>query len=117
LFGDGDPAATFTVDDKVAGLGRYDAALASGPHAVRVTEPDKADYKAAVDLRDGETRTLQVALEEEHHKGALWPWIVGGAVLVVGAAVGGYFLLKPSDTTTPVPPGKFGGLTFAAWRL
>jgi len=111
-----DEGATVIVDDKVGGAGRFDGQLEPGLHQVRVTEPGKMTYKVDVDLRDGETRTVQVTLENEKHGASPWPWIVGGAVVAAGAAVGGYFLLQPSDTVTPVPAGKLGGVTFAAWR-
>ena len=61
-------------------------------------------------------RALCRSLSESEHRAALWPWIVGGAVLAAGAAVGGYFLLKPSDTVTPVTPGSFAGATFSSWE-
>ncbi len=110
-----DDASTVFIDDKVVGKGRFEGQLSPGPHDVGVTESGKRPYRAEVDLRAGETRTLQVTLESEH-RAALWPWIVGGAVLAAGAVVGGYFLLKPSDTVTPVPPGSFAGATFSSWR-
>jgi len=111
-----DEGATVTVDDRVGSQGRFDGKLEPGVHQVQVTEPGKMTYKVDVDLRDGETRTLQVTLESEKHGGSPWPWIIGGAVVAAGAAVAGYFLLQPSDTVVPVPTGKLGGVTFAAWR-
>ena len=107
--------ATVTVDDKVAGQGRFDGQLAVGAHEVRVTEPGKIPYAAQIDLHEGETRTVEVTLEEEHRR-AIWPWIVGGAVVAAGAVVGGYLLFKPSDTVGAVPPGKFGTVSLASWR-
>jgi len=38
----------------------------------------------------------------------VWPWVVGGVVVAAGAAVGGYFLFRPHDQTSPVPNGTFG---------
>jgi hypothetical protein len=108
-------ASTVTVDGTVAGMGRYDAKLPPGIHEVRVTEPGKTLYKASVDLHDGETRTIEATLENEQ-RGALWPWLVGGAVLVTaGAVVGGYFLFRPQDQTAPPPTGKLGSVTFATF--
>jgi hypothetical protein len=79
-----------------------------------VTEPGKVSFQSDVELRDGETRTVEVSLQDEKHGGAVWPWIVGGAVVVAGGVVGGYFLFKPSDTTTPPPVGKLGGVTLSS---
>ena len=107
--------ATVSIDGQVVGRGRFDGHPPPGSHAVSITETGMQPYKAEVELRDGETRTLQVTLEPEHHA-PVWPWIVGGAALAVGAVVGGYFLFKPSDTVTPVPPGQIATATFTAWR-
>lgn len=111
-----DADANVQVDGKDAGKGRYMASLPAGSHDVTVTETGKKPYAVTIALRDGETRSMQVTLEDESHGGPAWPWIVGGAVLVAaGAAVGGYFLLKPSDTTTAAPVGSFGDVKLNAW--
>jgi len=110
-----DAAATIVVDGRSMAQGRFDGSLDPGPHHLSVTEQGKQPYGADVDLRDGETRTLQVSLEDEKHGGSAWPWILGGVAVAAGAAVGGYFLLKPQTQTAPVPPGTFGGVQFASW--
>jgi PEGA domain len=107
-----DEGATVIVDDKVAGKGHFEGQLAPGAHEIRVTESGKAPYTATVDLREGETRTLEVSLQSAEHHAPIWPWIVGGVVVAAGAAVGGYFLLKPSDTTGPAPEGALGHVSF-----
>jgi hypothetical protein len=114
VIADGD--ATVVIDGKDAGKGRFDGAVAAGSHDVSVTEPGKKPYASQVVLRDGETRSMQVTLEDVSHGGSALPYILGGAaVLVAGAAVGGYFLFKPSDTTTPAPTGTFGNLKLTSW--
>jgi hypothetical protein len=102
-----DAQAAISIDGKPVGKGRFDGPEAPGPHEVSVTETGMRPYRAEVDLRDGETRTLDIALEPAHGS-ALWPWIAGGAALVAGAAVGGYFLLKPHDQNGPAPSGQLG---------
>jgi hypothetical protein len=113
------PGATVIIDGSMMGQGgRFDGAVASGAHDVSVTAQGKRPYKAQVELRDGETRTLQVTLEDEEQRsgGSAWPWVIGGAVVAAGAAVGGYFLLKPGDTTTPVPAGKLTTVNLMVFR-
>jgi hypothetical protein len=110
-----DPEATVSVDGKLVGKGRFEGVQASGPHVVAVTATGMRPYKAEIELREGERRTLEVTLEAEHPT-VIWPWIVGGAALAAGAAVGGYLLLKPSDTTTPIPAGSFASVQFSSWR-
>jgi len=113
-----DDDATVVLDDTVAGKGRFDGQVTAGAHDLQVTEPGKVTFKTQVDLQDGETRQVQVTLESEKAGGrAVWPWIVGGAVVVAGAAVGGYFLLKPQDTQgAAAPTGTLGFVHLVAWR-
>jgi hypothetical protein len=110
-----DAEAIVAIDGKTAARGRFDGAVTSGVHAVLVTEPGMVAYKADVELKDGETRSVIVTLESEKHGGALWPWIAGGAAVVAGAVVGGYFLFK-TQPAAATPPGQLGSLTLAAWR-
>jgi len=110
-----DAQATIVIDNATTSKGRFDGQVSPGAHDVRVTELGKTPYKADIDVRDGETRTLQVTLSDEAKK-AIWGWIIGGAVVATGAVVGGYFLLKPKDEKIPVPPGDFGNVPFASLR-
>ncbi|MGO9835014.1 MAG: hypothetical protein ACLP1X_12435 [Polyangiaceae bacterium] len=108
-------AATIAIDGQVVATGRLDASEAPGPHELLVTGSGMRPYKAEIDLRDGETRTLEVSLEAEHHT-MLWPWIAGGAAVVAGAIVGGYFLFKSSPGAPANPPDQLGSATVAAFR-
>ena len=107
--------ATIVIDGQVTALGRFDGPLPAGPHQVRVTEPGKLPYEAEADLRDGETRTMQVSLESEKHGRPVWPWIVGGAVVAAGAAVGGYFLFRSQPAAPATPPDQLGQLQLSSW--
>ncbi len=111
-----DDDATVAIDDKAAARGRFDGQLPAGPHDVEVTEAGKVTYRAQVDLREGETRSMSVTLEDEKRGGPLWPWIAGGVVVAAGAVVGGYFLLKPQDQTSGVPSGKTASLQLSLSR-
>ena len=106
-----DSDATVSIDGQVVGKARFDGPLAPGIHGVSVTEVDRLPYGAQIELRDGETRTMQVTLEREHHA-SLLPWLLGGAAVAAGAVVGGYFLFKSSDPGPGLAPGKFGTVTF-----
>jgi hypothetical protein len=112
-----EPGSTIVIDGKTASQDRFDGSLSAGTHEVEVTADGKAPYQADVELRDQETRTLQVSLSST--RGApLWPWIAGGAALVAGAVVGGYFLFQTHDQVSPVPVGanNIGQVQFSAWR-
>lgn len=93
-----DDQAIVVIDGKEAARGRFDGPLSPGVHQVNVSEAGKVAYNAQVDLRDGETRTVEVTLQNEKHGGPLWPWIAGGVAVATGAAVGGYFLFKSSGS-------------------
>jgi hypothetical protein len=45
-------------------------------------------------------------------RAVVWPWVVGGAVALAAAAVGGYFLFRPHDSTSPNPTGEFAVVQF-----
>ena len=102
-----DAAGAIAGDGVVVGTGRWEGALAAGPHTVRVSATGKKTHEASVDVAAKEARTLQISLEDEA-KMPLWPWIVGGAAVVGGAVVGGYFLFKPKEEPGQVPVGKLG---------
>jgi hypothetical protein len=106
--------AIVSIDKKQVGTDRFEGSLAPGTHEIQVTAPGKKPYVSLLELRDGESRTLQVTLASEARSAPIWPWIVGGAAIAAGAAVGGYFLLRPHDERAPVPPGSLGtvDLTF-----
>jgi hypothetical protein len=111
----GADAATISIDGHVVATGRLDTSLAPGPHELLVTGAGMRPYRAEIDLRDGETRTLEVSLEAEHRT-AVWPWIAGGVVVVAGAVVGGYFLFKSSPAAPAAPPDPLGSLQLASFR-
>ncbi len=102
-----DPLGHVIIDQREVARGRYDGALPAGRHDVRVIAPGKAAYDARVELREGEKRTLLVTLADEP-RAALWPWIVGGAVLAAGAVVGGYFIFQAHEESPSVPPATLG---------
>jgi hypothetical protein len=99
-----DSAATIIVDKKEVGIGRYEGTLPAGTHEVLVRGPGKKPYESLVDLRSGETRSLQVTLLNESRGLGIWPWVVGGAMVAAGASVGAYFLFRPKDQRGPLPP-------------
>jgi len=94
------------IDGKVLASQRWEGPLAVGEHSIRVTATDKKPYESHVQLLPGSARSLQITLEDDSHGSTTWFWLAGGAVVVAGAAVGGYFLLKPQESSGTHPDGK-----------
>lgn len=117
------PGGAIRVDGVERGQESWSGQLEAGTHAVRVTAPGRRAYAASVDLTAGATRTLDVTLEAlPAASGAWWPWLVGAGAVVVGAGVGGYFLLRADPAPASRPSGTLApgqvrlplrGLTFA----
>jgi hypothetical protein len=109
--------STIVIDGKPTGEDRFDGNLPAGPHQVRVSAEGKEPFRTDVEIREHETRTLQVSLANAQ-SGQAWPWVVGGAAVVVAAVVGGYFLFQTHDMVTAVPvgPNNIGQLQLSAWR-
>lgn len=102
------PGQEIFLDGTRMGLGIWSGKLTSGGHTLRVSAPEMRTYQTEILLRDNETRTIDVTLEREAKpsKGVpAWVWVSGGALLVAGAVVGGYFLFRPDDKQPDVPVG------------
>jgi len=113
----GGAESTIVIDEKTIAKGQFDRQVSTGTHNVRVTAVGKLPYESNVDVRDHEIRTLEVTLRPGNtgHGGRpMWPWIVGGTVLVAGGAAAAYFLLQPHDTTSPIGPGSLGRITLSS---
>jgi len=101
------PGDTIVVDGTVVGSERWDGNVKPGRHTVKITALKKKTYEAAFDMQTRGNKTIQTSLQDDSNRGSIWPWVVGGAVLVAGASVGGYFIFKQDDK-----PGTYtqGGL-------
>jgi hypothetical protein len=95
------------LDGKVVGSGEWRDSVPAGTHVVRVSNPGKRPYINELRLEVGMSRSLDVVLQDEGGSKPLWPWIAGGAAILVGVGIGGYLLLKP-DETSPGPSGALG---------
>lgn len=102
------PGQEIFLDGTRMGVGTWSGKLASGGHTLRVSAPEMRTHQTEIFLRDNESRTIDVTLERESKpsKGVpTWVWVSGGALLVAGAVVGGYFLFRPEDKQADVPVG------------
>ena len=97
------------IDGKVLCTARWDGRLAPGKHLVQVTAPNRVPYRVELELLPKQIRSLDVTLSPEKSS-AIWPWIAGGAAVVLGAGVGGYFLLRGEDAAGSSPQGKLGAV-------
>jgi hypothetical protein len=111
------PNDILSLDGKVIGKEHWEGSLQSGGHTLKVTAQGMLPYQSEVVIQDEKARRVDVTLTpvpRDATKTVLW--IVGGAALAAGAAVGGFFLFKP-QTAQPavgtISPGtvalSFGG--------
>lgn len=109
-----DPGNVIHVDGKVVGTTEWQGTLPSGAHNVHVTADGFRPYRSDTVVQDNQTTTLRITLQEESRAlGAMspedskndymWAWIAGGAVVVSGLAIGGYYLFRPEDSGPPAP--------------
>lgn len=112
------PNDFISIDGKPMGKGSWEGWLPSGGHSLQVTADGMQSYQSEVLIQDDQVRRIDVSLNPLAKSGATQTvlWIVGGAAVAAGAAVGGYFLFKPSQpqpvegTINPhVIPLSFGG--------
>ena len=101
-----EPADVIQVDGKAVGTGLWEGTLGSGAHSVFVSARGKLAYRTDVVVADSQVNSLHVSLQEEPKQNLVveksglpaWVWAAGGAILV-GGAVGTFFLLKPNGAT------------------
>jgi hypothetical protein len=101
-----EPDATIALDGTVVARERFDGTVAPGTHALQVLAPGKTAYQSEVELREGETRTMEVTLKA---RPTVWPWVLGAAVTAAGLGVGAYFLFRPQPESRPAPAVALGG--------
>ena len=90
-----------SLDGKAVGRERWDGSVSSGGHTLKVSAPGMAAYQSEVVIADEKLRRVDVTLSPAARTDTTRTvlWIVGGAVLAGGAAVGGYFLFKPQSVS------------------
>lgn len=106
------PKDLIAIDGKAVGQGRWEGSLASGGHTLRVTAPGMAAYQSELVVQDDKTRRIEVTLNPlpRPAETSSWVWITSGAVIAVGAIIGGAVLFKPTE----VPPAQGTLGTFPA---
>ena len=97
-----------SLDNKVIGRGKWEGAVPSGGHTLKVSAAGMAAYQSEVVIQDNQTRRVDVTLNPlATDSTSTILWIAGGAAVLAGAAIGGALLFQPP--TTPPVDGNFGG--------
>jgi len=97
-----------SLDGKVIGRGKWEGAVPSGGHTLKVSSPGMANYQSEVVIQDNQTRRVDITLNPvATDSTSTILWIAGGAAVLAGAAVGGALLFQPSKN--PPIDGNFGG--------
>jgi hypothetical protein len=93
------PGNAVSLDGRPISIGSGQARVAPGSHALAVTADGMAPFHADLSLREGETRTVDVTLNEDRRaKVPVWLWVAGGAVVGVAVIVAGASVFHSSDT-------------------
>lgn len=95
------PKDVIALDGKVLASGRYQGSVPSGGHTLRVTGPGMRPTEREVVIEDHKTRELQITLEPAAKSSMPYVLAATGVAVLGGLVVGGYFLFKPKETTTP----------------
>lgn len=98
------------VDGVRLGSAPAETSLARGRHRVRVEHPDYRSAETTVELRSGESRTIDVALEKRPGLTSKWWFWTGAAALAVaGAGVAVALLTERSPSRGDIAPGVVSG--------
>lgn len=107
LIVDAEPGSSIVVDRREVAADRFEGALSAGVHEIQVTARGKKPFSTHVVLGREETRRMRVNLEDSAHV-PVWAWWVGGAAIVAGGAVAGYFIFRPHDDGASQLNGTLG---------
>lgn len=81
------------VDGRGVGPQNWSGTLPVGKHRIDVSAPGKKDFRAEIEVLDGDQRTVVATLEEDDRGVPVWALVLGGAVVAAGATIGTYFAL------------------------
>jgi hypothetical protein len=89
-------SAAIHLDGVLVGTGSWQGAVTAGRHTLLVTASGMSDRTTDVSIAEGQSRSVDIALERESG-GSAALWWIGGGLLAAGLGVGGYFLLHSSS--------------------
>ncbi len=115
-----DATSRIFIDNTLRGSGTWAGALSPGTHSVRVERAGSKGYATTVEVRAGETRSLDVTLPEDNRV-PTWVWVTGGVLAAAGAGVAIGFAAAPTQyrgsTVGTLPPRVVpAGFTFGGRR-
>ena len=103
------------IDGRVVGESSWEGVLRSGGHHLTVKKAGFLDYSSELVVTDGQSRTLQIDLNQDSGRGVFF-WAAGSVLVATGAVIAGVFLFRPRDPQPVV--GTFDpGVVSTGWRV
>jgi len=103
------------IDGRLVGESSWEGVLPSGGHLLTVKKPGFLDYSSDLVVTDGQSRVVQIGLNEDRGRGVVF-WATGSVLVVTGAVIAGVFLFRPRDPQPVV--GTFDpGIVSTGWRI
>ncbi len=108
-----EPAATVTIDGKVAGSSPVETHVGAGTHAVTLSRDGYASRSTTVTVADGDRKETTLTLEAISGITSKWWFWTGVGVVAVGGAVMTYSLLSTRDAGKgDIAPGRISAPLF-----
>ena len=88
--------STIEIDGKTVGASRWEGPVDTGTHQVVVKKQGFYTWSYDVEVPKGGERSVTAQLNEDRNTSYV-PWLIGTVLVVGGASVATYFIVKPKD--------------------